>query len=267
MTTAIATQVEDFKKNLASVHMKTLQNFFWENEEKTKKFLSAVSYCVQSTPTLLKCSQESLVNAFMKCAEYDLFPSSVSGEAYILPYGSVAQFQLGYKGIITLLKRQGIMIYTDIVKENDEFEIYSGFEQNIIHKYPRTARGEAQGVYAIASIDGEKIIKYMSAEEVLKFKKFSKSAWTATSPWDSKNDPELNMWRKTAIKQLAKNLSLTESAYKAITDDNSDGDIKEYQERETIEHAKRPTEVSLAESLGKIAGIEAQTDINEMPNE
>ncbi len=80
----------------------------------------------------------------MKCAEYDIFPSSVSGEAYILPYGTQAQFQLGYKGIIKLLKRAGISIYTDIVKENDEFELSSGFEQNIVHKYPRNSRGKAE---------------------------------------------------------------------------------------------------------------------------
>ena len=66
--------VADFKQNLAQQYQKTL------------KFLSAVAYCVQSTPSLLRCDQNSLANAFMKCAEYDLFPSSISGEAYILPY-------------------------------------------------------------------------------------------------------------------------------------------------------------------------------------
>jgi recombinational DNA repair protein RecT len=85
MTTSLTT-VEELKQSLAKQHMKTLQNFFQNDEKKTLKFLSAVAYCSQSTPKLLECSQESIISAFMKCAEYNLFPSSVSGEAYILPY-------------------------------------------------------------------------------------------------------------------------------------------------------------------------------------
>lgn len=249
MTTSIKA-VDNFKEVLRSQHLQTLHNFFWNDKEKTAKFLSSVAYCVQSAPGLLKCDQTSLINAFMKCAEYDIFPSSVSGEAYILPYGSQAQFQLGYKGIIKLLKRAGISIYTDIVKENDEFELSSGFEQNIVHKYPRNSRGKAEWVYAIASYDGEKIIKYMSAEEVLKFKKFSKSAGSDSSPWNPDRDPELNMWRKTAIKQIAKNLPLTKTVNKAIADDNTDGDINAYNERMAIEHATRPSEWKIADLLG-----------------
>ena len=80
----------------------------------------------------------------MKCAEYNLFPSTVSGEVYILPYynkGKMeAQFQLGYKGIIALLDRAGIKVYTDVVKEKDTCEITSGMDQNIYHKYPLTSR-------------------------------------------------------------------------------------------------------------------------------
>ena len=84
MTNALT--VADFKQNLAQQYQKTLNNFFQNDEQKTLKFLSAVAYCVQSTPLLLRCDQNSLANAFMKCAEYNLFPSSISGEAYILPY-------------------------------------------------------------------------------------------------------------------------------------------------------------------------------------
>lgn len=235
--------LETLKTNLYNQHIKTLNNFFGNDEKKTLKFLSAVSYCVQNTPKLLECSQDTIISAFMKCAEYNLFPSSVSGEVYILPYynkGKMeAQFQLGYKGIITLLNRSGISVYTDIVKQNDEFELSSGFDVNIIHKYPRSSRGEAEGVYAIAKIEGEKIIKYMAKDEVLEFKKFSKSANSDFSPWNPKNDPELNMWRKTAIKQLAKNLPLTEEISKAISDDNEEASITDYHKNAMIEQATR----------------------------
>lgn len=138
MTTALT--IETLKTSLANEHMKTLNNFFQNDEKKTLKFLSAVAYCAKSTPKLLECSQATIISAFMKCAEYNLFPSSVSGEAYILPYSNKgkmeAQFQLGYQGIITLLYRAGVQsIYTDIVRENDDFAVYGGLEPRIEHKY------------------------------------------------------------------------------------------------------------------------------------
>lgn len=249
------TTIDELKSTIARQHMKTLNNFFANDEKKTNKFLSAVAYCSQSTPKILECSQESIISAFMKCAEYNLFPSSVSGEVYILPYEKKsknsrwdwvvtevnAQFQLGYKGIIALLSRTWVSIYTDIVKKNDTCKITSGMNQNIFHEYPLTARWEAIGVYVIATVDGEKTIKYMAKDEVLEFKKFSKSANSSSSPWDPKNDPELNMWRKTIIKQIAKNLPLTEEAYKAIAIDNEESDIKEYQKNQLVEQAKRPS--------------------------
>ena len=109
-------------------------------------------------------------------------------------------------------------------------------------------------------MDGEKIIKYISKDEVLAFKEFSKSKASDASPWNPKNDPELNMWRKTAIKQLAKNLSLTEKVAEAIQNDNADGDIKEYQERKAIEHATRPSEGQIADLLGTAVREKPQTE-------
>lgn len=253
MTTKAIT-VDELKNELNTQKVKALNNYFNWDKEKTLKFLSAVAHCASVTPKLLECSQDSIITAFMKCAEYNLFPSTVSGEVYILPYfnkGKMeAQFQLGYKGIIALLDRAGIKVYTDIVKENDLCEITSGMDQNILHKYPLTARGQAIGVYTIA-IDkhGEKTMKYMSKEEVLEFKKFSKSAGSDFSPWNQKNDPELNMWRKTVIKQISKNLPLTEEVYKAIAVDNEESSIEDYQKSSLLEQSKRPSEANIENLL------------------
>lgn len=254
-----ALTVDTLKVELARQQQKALNNFFQGDEKKTLKFLSSVAYCASTTPKLLECTQESIITSFMKCAEYNLFPSTVSGEVYILPYLNKwileAQFQLGYKGIVALLGRVWIKIHTDIVKENDICEITSGMEQNIIHKYPLSARGKAIWVYAIATdSEGNKTMKYMSAEEVLAFRKFSKSAnakeeWArAKSPWNEANDVELNMWRKTVIKQISKNFSLSEEVYSAIVEDQKESSIEDYQKNTLLEQSKRPSEMSV-ESL------------------
>ena len=279
MTQALT--VDTLKMELAMQQQKALNNFFQGDEKKTLKFLSAVAYCASTTPKLLECTQESIISSFMKCAEYNLFPSTVSGEVYILPYYNntskkmEAQFQLGYKWIVALLGRSGFKVYTDIDKENDFCEITSGMDQSIVHKYPRSARGKAIGVYAIVvDSEGTKTMKYMSAEEVLVFKKFSKSKDSTFSPWNQSNDPELNMWRKTVIKQISKNLPLTEEAYKAIAVDNEESSIEDFQKNSLLDRSKRPSEASIENLLNtniwpKIESSEissSATSNNEPPN-
>lgn len=248
------TKIEIFKQDFYAQKATALNNYFAGDKEKTLKFLTSVAHCASVTPKLLECSQDSIITAFMKCAELKLFPSSVSWEVYILPYynkwSMEAQFQLGYKWIVALLGRAGIKVYTDIVKEKDTCEITSGMEQNILHKYPLSARGKAIGVYAIAiDQDGNKTMKYMSEEEVLVFKKFSKSKDSTFSPWNPSNDPELNMWRKTVIKQISKNLPLTEEAYKAIAVDNEESSIDDYHKNSLLEQSKRPSEANIENLL------------------
>lgn len=114
---------DDIRQQLGTPErMKILKNFLG-SEEEARKFGSAVIYAMDSVPKLKECTQDSLISAFMKCAELKIYPSSVSGEAFILPYekkkkeGSawvvdytLAQFQLGYQGIVTLLYRAGIKV-------------------------------------------------------------------------------------------------------------------------------------------------------------
>lgn len=78
--------IEVFKGAMVP-QLKTLQNLFGDDEKKAMKFMSSVVNCVQTTPKLLECSKDSLISSFMKIAEFDLYPSTVTGEAYILPYG------------------------------------------------------------------------------------------------------------------------------------------------------------------------------------
>lgn len=81
----------------------------------------------------------------------------------------------------------------------------------------------------------------MGADEILAFKEFSKSKDAKSSPWDPKNDPEYNMWKKTIIKQISKTLPQTEQLSKAIAYDNEDGDIKEFVRNQIREKAAQET--------------------------
>jgi recombination protein RecT len=231
----------DLKKFLATNYQKQIQNYFG-NEQKALKFLSAVVADVQRNPALLKCDPRSLVNSYMIMAGCEFMPSGVSGEAYVLPYGGVAQFQMGYQGLVTLFYKAGVTkIASGIVYKNDKIEITNDeIKHTVDPTMSKKERGEAVGAYVIVTFKGEKNGKYMNGKDILEHaKKFSKSYSPdgKYSPWNPANDPELTMWMKTVLKQHSKLLPKNETINKAIAADNQDSRLSD-----RIEAAKRSSD-------------------------
>lgn len=239
------------------------------NQDNARKFLIAVGGDVQRVPKLLECTPMNLITEYMKMAELGFYPSSVSGEAYVLPYAGKAQMQIGYKGIVTLLYGAGVESITDgIVRENDEIEIVNG---QVFHKvdYKKSAvdRGAAIGAYIIATANNGKVMsKYMHRDDLLAHaKKFSKSYNSATSPWKEENDPELWMWKKTVLIQLAKLLPKNEKLNKAIAYDNDESIVSDYSKNKqkpvidvtTVEDAALADALSVLETATTKEGLKA----------
>lgn len=242
----------DLKVFLATNYLTQIKNFF-DDEKQAMKFMSSVMADVQKTPKLLECDPTTLINSYMTMAQLGLMPSSVSGEAYVLPYnnksGMVAQFQLGYQGMVTLFYRAGVRsIVSEIVYKNDKFEVINA---EPIHKPDvfSNDRGEAVGAYVIIELQGGgKIYKVMSKKEILEIgEKFSKSYYEFDyttkkktenigkhTPWNENNDPQLWMWKKTVLKQIAKLVPKNETIYKAIAEDNKDSVISDRNKMEGL---------------------------------
>lgn len=214
--------LDTLKQELARDYQAQVTNYFMGDKERAMKFMSAVIHSVRTVPKLIECDKTSLLQAFMTCAEFRLYPSNASGEAYVLPYKGKAQFQLGYQGIITLAYRSDVdSLSAHIVYKNDIFEYEEGLNPRLIHKPdPFKDRGEAIGAYAVASVKGQKIFKVMSKDEILKFKEMSQAKGSQYSPWNAGNDPELWMWKKTVLKQLGKTLPKNSEMHRAIAADN-----------------------------------------------
>lgn len=210
-----------------------IKNFF-SDEKKALKFLSSVRADIQKNPKLLECDAESLVNSYLTMAQFGFLPSIISGESYVLPYnikGSMtAQFQMGYQGFVTLLYQAGMSkITSEIVRKNDKFSYINGeMRHEVDLTLSNKERGEAIGAYVKVLFRGEESVRYMNAKDILAHgQKFSKS-YNLTgqySPWNPANDPELNMWRKTVLKQMQKFLPKNEIINKAIELDNRDSII------------------------------------------
>ncbi|WP_202630600.1 recombinase RecT, partial [Deinococcus alpinitundrae] len=83
----------------------------------------------RKNPMLKECTPESLLGAVMQAAQVGLEPDAL-GSAYLVPYYNKnknvkeVQLQIGYKGLIELVRRSGQVtsIVANEVYENDEFD-------------------------------------------------------------------------------------------------------------------------------------------------
>ena len=233
----VAVQTNSLIQTINTAYKNKIQNFFAGDSARASIFMTGIIEDVRRNPKLLECDQSTLLTSYMMMAQLQLMPSGVSGEAYVLPYndkhrGMIAQFQLGYQGLVTLFYRAGIKrIHSDIVREGDSFSYVNG---NVSHEPDVFGnRGVPKGAYVIIKLpSGEEISKVMSKEEIMNIgKKFSKSFSTDVTPWKEANDPELWMWKKTVLKQLAKMIPKNENINAAIAEDNKESIISDRMEK------------------------------------
>ena len=166
------------------------------------RFVRIAITTIRQNPKLAQCNQESLLGALMVSAQLGLEPG-VLGQCYLIPYGRECQFQIGYKGMIELLRRSGQLkdIYAYSVYENDEFEMTYGLNRDLKHKPNLQDRGNFIGCYCVAVLKDEaRAFEYMTKEEIEAHgKKFSKTY--GNGPW--KTDFEA-MAHKTVVKKMLK---------------------------------------------------------------
>jgi len=218
-----------FKAALANDYQKQVVNYFNGDKTAGMRFLTSAADYVRRVPKLLECDPHSLINALMTIASFRFMPSSVAGEAYIIPYGGQAQFQPGYKGYVTLFYRAGVKkIEGEIIRENDEFSMTNG---ELIHKIDlrktMRERGAPVGAYVRVTLpSGEEAVKYMNGGDIIAHgKKFSKAFSKADSPWNADKDPELWMWKKTVLLQAAKFLPKNDELVRAMEEDFKDSTV------------------------------------------
>jgi recombination protein RecT len=217
------------KHNLNEKYLVQVVNYFNGDKRAAMRFMTGYVDYIRRVPKLLECSPLSLINAAMTIASFRFTPSSVAGEAYIIPYGTEATFQPGYQGYVTLFYRAGVRaIQAEIVREKDDFTLENGVPQHKIDpRLSKEARGKAIGVYVkVVLPSGEPVYKYMNGEDIIAHaKRFSKAFTKPDSPWNEKNDPELHMWKKTALLQMKSMLPKNSELTRAMEEDFKDSTV------------------------------------------
>jgi phage RecT family recombinase len=198
-----------------------------------ERMIRVAMTALQKTPKLAECEPRSLVNALVQASELGLEPNTPLGEAYLIPYWNSkskqteAQLMPGYRGLIKLARQSEKVdgIYAELVYEKDFFSIEYGLNKDLKHRpaLNEEDRGELIGAYAVAKFkDGYTDFEYMSAAEIEKIRKRSKSP--DAGPWVTDKG---EMWRKTPIRRLTKRLPLSveDNAFRKAVEVDSNYDL------------------------------------------
>ena len=191
-----------------------------------ERFAHMVLTAMSNTPQLASCTPKSFLGAMMQAAQLGLEPNTPLGEAYLIPFrnhGTLeCQFQVGYKGMISLAHRSGLYVQAHEVHENDKFDVEYGLDPKLVHKPVFKDRGNVVAYYGMwKDKDGNFGFEVMSREDIeAHARKYSQSYGKGFSPWKTNFD---EMAKKTVIKKALKYAPLTTEFIRGVT---ADGTIK-----------------------------------------
>lgn len=183
-----------------------------------QRFVRVAITIVRTNPKLMACEGMSIVAALMQSAQLGLEPNTPLGQSYLIPYKNKrvidgretwvdeAQFQIGYKGLISLALRTGEYkaIYAHEVYKNDDFDYSYGLEKNLHHIPADEPQGEPIKYYAVYHLKngGYDFVVWSKTRIDFHAKKYSKSVQKGyTSPWTTDYD---GMAKKTVLKEVLK---------------------------------------------------------------
>jgi len=227
------------------------------------RFARIVLTSVRTNPRLLTCNPMTLLAAVMQSAQLGLEPGSTLQEAYLIPYGSDVQFQIGYRGTVKLARNSGSIatIYAEAVYDGDTFQVDLGTEPKITHRPDLLADGRGTfdamtSVYAVAKLaNGECQFAVMTKAEIEQHRdRYSKGKNTKDSPW---KDPlgAVEMAKKTVVLRLSKMLPLTAETARAFA---ADGTVRHELSRDMSMIPDADAEKVSPEALG---AVETDADV------
>jgi recombination protein RecT len=177
---------------------------------------------MQSTPKLAECTQQSIVLGIMHCAALGLEPNSPLQHAWLVPFGTVAQAVIGYKGLVKLAMQSDHVssVEARVVHARDVFECEFGLTPQLVHR-PWLGGGDPGKVvaaYAIIRLRGDMqtIAAVMTTEEIEAIRKCSRAG--TSGPW-------VNHWEamasKTVLRRALKFAPMDMAAEEAVISDEA----------------------------------------------
>lgn len=197
-------------------------NEVWSSPQMANSFMSSVISVANGNPQLRKAEPMSIIGAAMVAATMQLQVIPTLGQCYIIPYGSKAQFQIGYLGLLQLCQRSG-QFKKILAAPVHEGEYISGDEFDEDYVFDKKQRKSDKIVGYMAKfelLNGFTKVAYWDVERVkahaTKFSQAYRSGYT--SPWKSDFD---SMAQKTVLKSILKYAPKSIEMQNAVTFDQA----------------------------------------------
>ena len=197
-------------------------NEVWTSPQMANSVMSSVISVANGNPQLRKAEPMSIIGAAMVAATMQLQVIPTLGQCYIIPYGSKAQFQVGYLGLLQLCQRSG-QFKKILAAPVHEGEYISGDEFDEDYVFDKKQRKSDKIVGYMAKfelLNGFTKVAYWDADTVkahaTKFAQAYRSGYT--SPWKSDFDA---MAQKTVLKSILKYAPKSIEMQNAVTFDQA----------------------------------------------
>jgi recombination protein RecT len=203
----LAAQIEAMKPEIARALPKHL------NPERVARIAVTV---MRRTPKLAECTPASFLGALMTCAQLGLEPGPL-GHAYLVPYGQEVTFIAGYRGLVDLARRSGLVssVQARVVRDGDDFDYAFGLEPRLEHTPRADADKPVTHVYAVIKLkDGGVDFDVMTKTEVDAIRKRSKAS--GSGPWVT---DYAEMAKKTVLRRLLKTAPMSVEYQQAVAND------------------------------------------------
>ena len=197
-------------------------NEVWNSPQMANSFMSSVISVANGNPQLRKAEPMSIIGAAMVAATMQLQVIPTLGQCYIIPYGSKAQFQVGYLGLLQLCQRSG-QFKKILAAPVHEGEYISGDEFDEDYVFDRKQRKSDKVIGYMAKfelLNGFTKVAYWDIDKVkahaTKFSQAFRSGFN--SPWKSDFDA---MAQKTVLKSILKFAPKSIEMQNAVTFDQA----------------------------------------------
>lgn len=208
------TQLTTLEKNLTPL-MPSFAEVLPANMPPERIMRTVIVACEQNPYLLHNKFRSSLLQSAMSAAVLGLEVDGLTGQGYLVPFKSKAQFLTGYKGFVSIAARAGRTIDGFVVREGDGFE-FDEPSGEVIHKRKLGNESSRQIIAAFAisrGVNQPTLLRVMSIDEIMEVRNNS-AGWKAYQKKKTAGEWSSNVWgtdpaamiRKTPIRRLSNNI-------------------------------------------------------------
>ena len=177
----------------------------------SQSFISSLLQVITENKKLQDCDPATIMNAAATAAVCKLSILPSLGHAYIIPYGSQAQFQIGWKGLVRLGLRTKQYSFMNVKEIHEsQFVSFNPFFEDLQLDFNKKPEGEIVGyAAAFTLVSGFKKIDFWTMDQVKEharsysktFEKRNRNNKLFDSAWN-KEDQFDAMGKKTVLKSI-----------------------------------------------------------------